>query len=222
MNVLNPDTFSFLTGIQENNNKIWFEANKPRYIDVRKQFIDFISELIVNIAKIEKIPVQDPAKNVFRIYRDVRFSKNKDPYKNNMGGWISRGESPRTASFYIHLQPGESFIGGGMYDPTPEELKAIRREIHFQGDALQKIVDSKTFKSEFGGIFVEDKLKKAPQGFQTDHPHIELLKFKHYVVGKPVSEEDMLSEKFMDTCLKTYANSLDFFRFLDNAILNKE
>jgi len=219
---LHPDTYSFLTGIQENNNKIWFEANKPRYVEARKQFIDSIAALQDNIAKIEKIPAQDPSKNVFRIYRDVRFSKNKDPYKNNLGGWISRGDSPRKAVFYIHLQPGESFIGGGIYDPTPEELKAIRREIHFQGDTLQRIVDSKTFKSEFGGIFAEDKLKKAPQGFQTDHPHIELLKFKHYVVGKSIPDSVMQSDKLMDVCLKTYAHCLDFFRFLDNAIQNRE
>ncbi len=222
MSFIHPDTFPFLREIQENNHKQWFEANKERYTRARKQFISFIGELIVRLNKIETLPVQDPARNVFRIYRDVRFSKNKDPYKNNLGGWISRGESPRTASFYIHLQPDDCFIGGGMYDPTPEELKAIRQEIHFHGDTLNKIVNAKKFKADFGGIFAEDKLKKAPQGYSPDHPHIELLKFKHYVIGKPVTEEQILSDDFLDLCIETYKNSLDFFHFLDQAIRMKE
>lgn len=219
---IHPDTFNFLNELQANNNRPWFEANKSRYTEARNQFVRFIGELSERVSKIEKIPIQNPAKNVFRIYRDVRFSKNKDPYKLNFGGWIDRGTKPSAATFYIQLQPGVSFIGGGIYMPTPAELKAIRREIHFQGDKLQKIIDSKAFMLEFGGLYEEGKLKKSPKGFEPDHPYIELLKFRHYVISKNITDDVILSEQFIDVCVNSYNNCLSFFHFLDNAILNSE
>jgi uncharacterized protein (TIGR02453 family) len=212
------DTFHFLAELKENNNKAWFEKNKKRYLAARGNFTEFIAVMMERISKIEKIPVQDPAKCLYRIYRDVRFSPNKDPYKSHMAALVQRGLQPRKCAWYVHIQPGESITGGGMYDPRPEELKAIRQEIHYHGESLQKIISSKKFKELFGEIWSEDKLKKAPQGYSTDHPYIELLKYKHYLIAKDFTDEEVMSEDFLDLAVMTYKASQEFFEFIDTGL----
>ena len=139
---ISESTYEFLTEIKDNNNKIWFDTNKKRYISARNEFIDFLTAFMLRVNKFETLPVQDPAKCLYRIYRDVRFSPNKEPYKSHMAAIVSRGGQPKKCMFYIHLQAGETFVGGGMYDPAPEVLKAIRQEIHYNGHTLESLISS--------------------------------------------------------------------------------
>ncbi len=219
---ISESTYEFLTEIKDNNNKIWFDTNKKRYISARNEFIDFLTAFMLRVNKFETLPVQDPAKCLYRIYRDVRFSPNKEPYKSHMAAIVSRGGQPKKCMFYIHLQAGETFVGGGMYDPAPEVLKAIRQEIHYNGHTLESLISSKSFKSCFGELYNEGKLKKAPKGYDPAHPHIELLKYKHYLVGRNCKDEVAVSEKFMDFCVETYKASMGFYSFIDGAVLNAE
>ena len=219
---ISASTFEFLEELKQNNNRPWFEANKKRYLEARSEFVVFLTEFILKAGKIDHLPVQDPAKCIFRIYRDVRFSHNKDPYKVNLAAVVNRGPEQKKCMMYINLQPGESYVGGGMYEPTPEGLKAIRQEIHYNGEQLEKIVSAKGFKTMFGGIYEEGKLKKAPKGYDPAHPHIELLKFRHYVIGRDCPDDVVLSDNFMEYCLDTLKASLPFYSFIDGAILNSE
>lgn len=215
---ISGDTFKFLGELKENNNKTWFENNRKRYLAAKENFTEFVTILMERMGKIEKLPVQDPARCIYRIYRDVRFSPNKDPYKSHLAALIHRGLQPRKCAWYVHIQPGESIAGGGMYDPKPEELKAIRQEIHFNGQALQTILSAKNFKKYFSEIWAEDKLKKAPQGFPPEHPYIELLKYKHYLIARDFTDQVVMSEEFLDITVDTYKASLEFFGFIDNGL----
>jgi len=134
----------FLTELEKNNNRDWFNANKSKYLEAKKEFDDFIEALITELQLIDPRVAGATAKNtVFRIYKDTRFSKDKTPYKNNMGAYIiGGGRKAQLPGYYIHLQPGESFIAGGMYAPAPDKLKAIRREIvNFPEDIIEVIED---------------------------------------------------------------------------------
>ncbi len=138
---------------------------------------------------------------VFRIYKDVRFSKDKTPYKSNFGASINPGgKKSLVAGYYLHLEPGASFLAGGVYMPQPDMLNAIRQEIDYNTDAFLKILKSASFKKFFKGLDEDDKLKTAPKGFEKDHPHIELLKNKHFIVSYPLSDKQ-LGEKNADTTI---------------------
>lgn len=193
-------TLNFLKTIKSNNNKDWFDKNKDRYIEAKEEFELFVDKLIKGTAKFDKKISSDmKAKDcVFRIYKDVRFSKDKTPYKSNFGASINPGgKKSLVAGYYLHLEPGASFLAGGVYMPQPDMLNAIRQEIDYNTDAFLKILRSASFKKFFKGLDEEDKLKTAPKGFEKDHPHIELLKNKHFIVSYPLSDKQ-LSEKNAD------------------------
>src|ERR1700687_5075808 len=143
MSVITRDTLSFLNQIKLNNNKPWFEKNRPVYEKARTEYLGFVTKLIEGIRKIESIPEKEPAKYIQRIYRDIRFSKDKTPYKSHFSSIIERGSENRKCPLYIHIRPGKSMIGGGIWDPLRDILKLIRQEIDYNSSGLKKIIHSK-------------------------------------------------------------------------------
>ncbi len=215
-------TFQFLKDLKANNDREWFEANRSRYEQTRSEFTQFIDELIKGIAKFDPSISQHKGKDcIFRIYRDVRFSKDKSPYKTNLGAHVtsaaSKSEIHSRAGYYIQLSPGDSFLAGGAYLPQGLWLKAIRQEIDYNAGKLKAILKNKNFKQHFGQIEGE-KLKKAPRGYPVDHPEIELLKFKSFLAVSRCSDKDVLSGIFLSHCVKVFKALYPFDRFLNDVL----
>lgn len=209
----------FLSNLQKNNYKEWFDAHKDKYLVAKTEMEILIQGIIEKFSEFDpSIADQQAKKCVYRIYRDVRFSKNKDPYKNNMGGFIvPGGKKSGKAGYYLHLEPGNSFIAGGVYMPESANLKKVREEILYNIKDFKKIIESENFIKHFGEINGE-KLKRPPKGFPADFKDIELLKFKSYTVFQAVSDEDVNKEGFADSVVQVFREMKDFNQFINIAI----
>ena len=212
--MIQQSTLDFFKDIKENNNKPWFEQNKPRYEVAKANYLRFIEELLVEIRKIEPIYEKDLKKYASRIYRDVRFSKDKSPYKNNISSLIERAPDYKKCPFYLHIQPGESFIGGGIYQPEPDLLNRVRQEIDYNGSEFNSILNKKSFVDLFGKLS-GDTLVRPPKGYDANNPNIELLKLKQYIVSKNFSDEVVTSKHFISELCTCYEEALPFFYFFD-------
>jgi uncharacterized protein (TIGR02453 family) len=217
MAVISKESFQFLQQIAVNNNKPWFEKNRARYEKARAEWVDVVGKVVEGILKTEAIPEKEPAKYVQRIYRDIRFSKDKTPYKKFFSSIIDRGPDNRKCPLYLQFQPGRSMMGGGIWDPLPETLKKIRQEIDYNSIALKRIIHSKEFIKYFGKISGE-KLARPPKGYEADNPNIELLKFKQLFVQRFFDDELILSKQLVPEMIKTYKAALPFFHFFDVAM----
>jgi len=215
-----PSTLTFLKALKKNNNRDWFEKNRGKYEEALEDYKSFVGKLITEFSKINPGVKDLEVKNcVFRIYRDVRFSKNKEPYKPNFGASITEGgrKSPK-AGFYFHLEPGtENFIGGGCWMPESELLKKIRQEIDYNFKDFQKIVNDKNFKKHFSDLS-DYKLKTTPKGYSSDHPGIEYLKQTSFIIGEQLKDEDLLSKSLLKKCTATYQAMMPMLKFLNTAM----
>ncbi len=189
----------FLSDLSKHNNRPWFEKNKDQYLEAKDQFEQFITRFHSELVKFEpSLGGLDPKKLPFRIYRDVRFSKDKRPYKINMGAGISPGgKMMQEPGYYIHIEPGKSFIAGGMYMPEPANLGKIRQEIDYNGDKLEKVFKSKSFKKWYNGFEDWDKLKTVPKGYPKDHPRLDWLQHKTYVVSHYFKDAEVKNKNFV-------------------------
>lgn len=192
---MQSSTLQFLRNLEKNNNREWFNENKTLYQEAQQDVISFVEKLIEEMADFdEEMGKLEAKKSVFRIYRDTRFSKDKTPYKTNFGAGLGMGKGNKISGYYLHIEPGKSFLAGGVYKPEPSVLKTIRQEISAFGDEFKAILEQDEFRNYFRGLSVEDKLKKVPQGFEKDDKMAEYLKLKHFIVTHPVSDEQLLSE----------------------------
>ncbi len=207
MGTIKKTTLDFLTAIKCNNNRDWFVANRPMYLDAKENFESFVQEIINNLIVIEPIMKGLEAKNcVFRINRDIRFSKDKSPYKSHFGAFIVQGGKKNVekfAGYYFHIEPGKSMMAGGAYTPPGPWLSAIREKISDNPDEFIKITGAKDFIKYFGKIDGE-KLKTAPKGYPSSHPQIELLKFKSYLVVNEPSDKMVLGNEFFSHVLNVF------------------
>jgi uncharacterized protein (TIGR02453 family) len=217
MSIISKDTFLFLNQIRVNNNKPWFEKNRSSYEKARSEYLTFISALVKAIRSIEAIPEKAPAKYVQRIYRDIRFSKDKTPYKSHFSSIIERGPESRNCPVYLQIQPGKSMMGGGIWDPPPETLRKIRQEIDYNSAGLKRLTHTKDFLKYFREIS-GDKLTRPPKGYDLNNPNIELIKFKQLYVRRDFDDELVLSKKLIPEIIKTYKSALPFFHFFDVAM----
>lgn len=220
MPVITNKTFRFLNDLKIHNDREWFKANKQRYEEVREEFESFIAEMLPRIAKFDPPIAQlEPKKCVFRIYRDTRFSKDKSPYKTNLGAHlVAHHDKPHDrAGYYIHLTPGNSFLAGGAYMPPAPWLSAIRYSIDKNGDELKKIIGSATFKKYFGAM-EGDKLKTRPKDYQEDHPQIELLRHKSFLAVHKLTNKDITSHDFPVHAARVFKALKPFDDFLNKAI----
>src|SRR6201995_940445 len=217
MSVITKETFHFLNQIKLNNNRPWFEKNRPGYEKARAEYLGFVTKLTEGIRKIEPIPEKEPVKYIQRIYRDIRFSKDKTPYKSHFSSIIDRGPENRKCPLYIQIQPGRSMMGGGIWDPSAETLKKVRQEIDYNLARLKKIVHAKAFLNYFGKISGA-RLTRPPKGYEADNPVIELLKFKQLYVERSFDDALVMSHHLVPEILKSYRAALPFFKFFDTAM----
>ena len=210
----------FLSELEQNNNKEWMDAHRDWYHQAKEEFQNFVHFLLGEMSVVDEgLLGLQPKDCIFRINRDIRFSKNKSPYKNNFGVFMSEGgkKSPN-AGYYLHIQPGnESFIGGGMYHPESDALSKVRQEIDYNAGELKEITSQKAFKKYFDTIQGE-KLKRAPKGYQPDHPNIELLKLKDFVVIHKLQDEELVKENFGYKTIQIFKAMEPFVHYLNVAI----
>ena len=218
---ISKETFEFLSALRKNNNRDWFKGNKPLYERSRENVAAFIDELIKKIGKFDPDITHHTGKSaMFRIYRDVRFSQDKSPYKTHFGAHVTaalkKSDIHSRAGYYIHISPGDSMLAGGAYMPQGSWLKGIRAQIADDGDSFRKIIKSKSFKGYFGDI-EGDQLKTAPKGYPKDHPEIELLRYKSFLATHQCDDDVVLSEHFLDHAAKVFKALYPFDAFLNRA-----
>ncbi len=187
------DALLFIEDLKNNNNKEWFHENKKRYELFKKEYQQIIASVLQEMKPLDTSLANLEVKNcMFRINRDIRFSKDKSPYKSNMGIWLSTNKNCKNApGYYIHYEKGCSFIAGGLYCPEPDDLKKVRKEIAYFYDDLEKISSDKTFQKEFGALDREEAnvLKKAPKDYEPNHPAIDFLKLKSFTASQKISDD---------------------------------
>ena len=209
----------FLRQLGQNNSRDWFTENKAQYEKSRLLFKNIIQQLIEHISAFDKSLQAVEAKDcIFRIYRDIRFTPDREPYKTNMGAYMAPGgRKSKMAGYYFHLEPENSFAGGGIYCPQSTELKAIRNEIYSEPEAFERIIQKEGFKKEFSEIY-GDKLKTAPRGFDKNWEKIHLLRFKSYTVIKQFSDNKLSESNIMSKLLSTYKIQQPFNEYLNTAL----
>jgi uncharacterized protein (TIGR02453 family) len=207
MGTIKKSTLDFLSAINCNNNRDWFISNRPAYLESKVNFESFVQNIINEIIKFEPIMKGLEAKScVFRINRDIRFSNDKSPYKSHFGAFIVQGgkkNGDKFAGYYFHIEPGKSIMAGGAYTPPAPWLSAIREKISDSPDEFIKITKAKDFLKYFGSVDGE-KLKTAPKGYPKDHPNIELLKLKSYLVVNEATDKLVLSSDFQDYVISVF------------------
>lgn len=215
----NIEILEFLSELSKNNSKEWFDKNRIRYQELRESFIDQTAEMIKEISIFDgRVRFENPRKSIFRINRDIRFSKNKSPYKTNFGAFIvPEGKKSGNAGYYFHLEPDNCFVAGGIYRPQASELKKIRWAIFENTEEYIKIIENKEFKNTFGEI-VGDKLKNPPRGFDKNFEHIDLLKYKDFTMIKHLKKKELASKNFISEMGRYFSKMFEYNQFLNKAI----
>ena len=210
----------FLKKLSKNNNRIWFEKNKDTYLLAKEDFEKVVTAYLEELVKFNpELASLNPKKLPFRIYRDVRFSKDKRPYKNNMGaGFSPNGKLVEEPGYYIHVEPGHCFIAGGIYMPSPENLSKVRQEIDYNGDKLEKLMKDKKFKKWFKDFSEFDKLKTVPKGYAKDHPRLEWLKHKTFIVSHSFTDMEVKDKKYVKQLVEASKAMKPLVAFLKEAI----
>ncbi len=192
-------TLKFLKSLSRNNNRVWFEKNKGLYLECKESFEALVTAYLHELINFHpELASLNPKKLPFRIYRDVRFSKDKRPYKTNMGaGFSPNGKLVQEPGYYLHVEPGASFLAGGIYMPDPTNLGKLRQEIDYNGDKLEMIMKDKSFRKWFKDFGDFDRLKTAPKGYAKDHPRIEWLKNRSFIVTHNFTDAEVCNPRFV-------------------------
>jgi uncharacterized protein (TIGR02453 family) len=217
-----PDLFRFLDELERHNQRDWFEANKERYQkSVRDPFLHLVADLGPKLAKISVNLVADPKPvggSMMRIHRDIRFAKDKSPYKTAVMAhfWHKKGKEGATPAFYLRLKPGDSGAGGGIWQPEPGALKKIRKAIVDDSARWKRIKDGREFRSSCG--MAGESLKRPPPGFDADHPFIDDIKRKDFAVTTPLDDKQVTSENFMEQLVGAFKTTAPLLQFLSDAV----
>jgi uncharacterized protein (TIGR02453 family) len=217
--MLQAATLQFIDKLGKNNNKVWFDKNRDAYAAAKEDFEGFVTKMLEKMSAIEPAFREQKAKDcIFRIFRDVRFSKDKTPYKAHFGAFFSKGGRKFPgAGYYIHIEPGKSFVGGGLWMPEGPLLKGLRQEIDYNFPEFKKIIGAPKFKKLFSKIEGE-QLKTVPQGYTADNPAIEYLKMKSYVVTTKVADKDILAKTFVSKCMDVFTTMDPLVHFLNRPL----
>lgn len=220
MSKIDRNVIDFLSQLAANNSKEWFDGNRKWYADAKHNFEVFVQELIDGVVEFEPVLKGLEAKScIYRINRDIRFSNDKTPYKTNFGALIMKGGRKNFTmhpGYYLHVEPGKCFISGGAYMPPPDMLTAIRGKISERTEEFLEIINSAGFKKYFSEI-EGSRLKKAPKGFDPQHKHIELLKFKDYYVSIHVPDSEVVKPGYVNYALDVFRAIKPFHEFIDSA-----
>jgi uncharacterized protein (TIGR02453 family) len=220
--MLQSSTLKFLKDLKKNNNKPWFDGHRKEYEAAKSDFAAFVQALIDKHAKSDPTIKSIAAKDcLFRINRDIRFSKDKSPYKTNMGAYINRGgKKSLFGGYYFHCEPGQSFVGGGLWMPMPPELNKVRQEIDYNFASFKKILSSKKFKSVFNDLSRDPEyvLTRVPKGYENDNPAAEYLKMKSFVALTPLKDSDLTSKDLIKKSSAAFAALQPLLEFINESL----
>lgn len=221
--MLAPKALQFLTKLKKNNSREWFNQHRDEYDAAKENFIELVNQILANTGQFdEDLSLLTYKDCIFRINRDVRFSKNKDPYKNNMAAYfVKGGKKSWLAGYYFHCEPGgKSFIGGGLYGGEPNQIKKVRQEIDYNWEEFKSILENKVFKKLFGDLSKEEgmSLIREPKGYEKDNPAIEYIKLKNFIVAVPVTDEELTDKKLIKKIVSCFAAMQPLLRFLNRAM----
>lgn len=220
--MLSSKTLQFLEDLKENNNREWFLANKSYYEEYKKEYHQLISDFLE-----EMVPFDDslrnlePKKCAFRINRDIRFSKDKSPYKTHMGIWMTTDQNrSNSPGYYVHIEKGGSFIAVGLHVPEAADLKKVRKEIAYFYEDLEEIVNDKDFKKIYSELdrTEANSLKTAPKDYEKDHPAIEFLKLKSFTVSQKLDDKSLFEKDFVKKTAKKLITAKPLNDFLTRGL----
>lgn len=217
-----PSTLNFLKALKKNNNKEWFDANRQKYNAVKTNFEEFVALLLERMILFDDDLKALAAKDcIFRINRDVRFSKDKTPYKISRSAYFGKGgKKSVNAGYYIHIQPGgNSFAGGGLWMPQPIELKKLRQEIDYSFPEFKKIISASAFKKHYGGLERDEKsmLVNVPKGYDKENPAADFLRMKSFVATKNISDAQVLSPGLINEVIQSFKALMPLIKFINQA-----
>jgi uncharacterized protein (TIGR02453 family) len=218
--MLRKSTIDFLKSLKKNNNRDWFEANRGDYEAAKADFTTLVEHVLGELGKLDARFLELSAKDcMFRINRDVRFSKDKSPFKTNFGaGFTIGGKKSALGGFYVHVEPDHGFIGGGLWMPQPDQLKKIRQEIDYSFHEFNKIIEDKTFKKTFGTLDMENALKNPPKGYEAENPAIEFIKLKSFVTGSAIQNNEWVEKDILTKISTSFKQLNPFISFINTAI----
>ena len=221
--MLQQSTLKFLKDLKKNNNKPWFDKNRKAYENAKADFAGFIQQVIDLFGKKDPSIKNLLAKDcMFRINRDIRFSKDKSPYKTNFGASINKGGKKAwdSAGYYFHLEPGGCFTGGGIYMPPPDALKKVRQEIDYNFSNFKKLLSSKKFKSMYGDLSKSDEfiLSRVPKGYEADNPAADYLRLKSYIAMIDVKDTDLTSKNLVKKTVSAFEALQPVIEFINNSV----
>lgn len=215
--VINSSTFDFLRKLSANNERQWFADHKDQYEAAKENAEHFVDALIAKMNTHDVLETPSAKKSLYRIYNDVRFSKDKSPYSPRFAGYLRRSKPFLRGGYYFWIRPGSSTIGCGFVYPNAEDLKRIRRDIELNYSVWHKLLKSKSIVSHFGAMQGE-KVKTAPRGFPIDHPAIDLLRFKQFWFERKFSDKEVLASDFLLNVNKTFKAIRPFFDYMSDIL----
>jgi uncharacterized protein (TIGR02453 family) len=219
--MIQDSTLKFLRSLHRNNNKAWMDEHRAAYEAARKDFMNLTEELVRGIGRFDQnIADLKPSSCIFRQNRDIRFSKDKSPYKTAMGAYLNKGGKKNpTAGYYFHLEPGNSFLAGGLWMPEPSILAKVRQEIDYNADEWSRIVNDKNSRKHFkGGLDQSLKLVRPPKGYTEDNPAIDFLLLKSFVQTMPMEDKDVLSPTNSKKAISVFQSLKPMIDFLNRAM----
>lgn len=217
MSQIKTSNFEFLKLLKANNHRDWFNAHKDRYLQELAQMEAFAGALLDEMQKHDVLETISGKKSLQRIYRDTRFSKEKTPYKNHWGGNFVRATRYRRGGYYYHIEPGNSFVGGGFWGPNNDDLKRIREDVAFDATPLRKILADPNFVQNFGTLQGE-QLKLMPKGFPADHPDIDLLKYKQFLLIRHFSDHEVIDPDFVNNANEAFKAMRPFLDYMSQVL----
>jgi uncharacterized protein (TIGR02453 family) len=217
MSTISPTNFDFLKQLKKNNNREWFNDHKEDYLEQHQNTIEFADQVLIELSKHDTIETPTGKKSLYRIYRDVRFGKDKSPYKTHWAGGFKRATKKLRGGYYFHIEKGNAMVGGGFWAPNKEDLLRIREDITFDAEPLRKIINSKSFKDNFGTLDGE-QLKTCPKGFDKEHPDVDLLRYKQFIIAKKFTDQEVLSPDFSKKVSDTFQLMRPFFDYMSESL----
>jgi uncharacterized protein (TIGR02453 family) len=221
VSTISRENFDFLNKLKKNNNRDWFTENKKLYQKCHQNTIAFADSVLQLLNTHDNIETETGKKSLFRIYRDVRFSKDKTPYQTHWSGGFRRATKLLRGGYYFRIKPGESVIAGGFWGPNSDDIKMIRQEISSNDKELREIITSKDFVDTFGSLEGE-KVKTAPKGYSKDHPAIDLLRHKQFIIHRSFTDDEVLSPEFAHMANETFVKMRPFFNYMSEVLTTDE
>jgi uncharacterized protein (TIGR02453 family) len=215
--VIQKESLDFLKKLSKNNNRDWFNVHKDKYLEARENIIGFADALLLKMNKHDKIETMSGKESLFRIYKDVRFSKDKTPYNTHWSGAFKRATKKLRGGYYFKFKPGGSILAGGFWGPEPQDLKRIRQDINFNYKSWQKLLAEKTLVKTFGKMTGE-QISSAPRGYAKDHPAIGLLRYKQFILRYELPDKEIYGPGFLNKVNDVFSKMRPFFNYMSEVL----